>query len=160
MAGNLSEERWMMTVEFRLRKGTQNDEALIRDLVRRVKINPMGLHWERFLVAEDAAGKFIGCAQIKHHGDGSNELASLAVEQEYRGNGVAAALIRALLADGPRPLYLMCRPELGSLYQKFGFQPVPPEAMPKYFKRINAAIQVLSALSGDRKKPLIMQVEK
>jgi N-acetylglutamate synthase-like GNAT family acetyltransferase len=146
-------------MEYQLRKATLQDEKRIRDLIHRVQINPMGLHWERFLVAEDAGGVFIGCGQIKHHGDGSLELASLAVEEAYRGNGVAAAIIQALLSDSPRPLYLMCRPELGVFYQKYGFVEVPPSELPPYFRRIRLVIQVVTTVSGDRKSPLIMRID-
>jgi N-acetylglutamate synthase-like GNAT family acetyltransferase len=145
-------------IEFRLRPAAPQDARLIRDLIHRVQINPMGLHWEHFIVAEDSAGRFIGCGQIKHHGDGSLELASLAVEEAYRGNGIAAAIIQALMTNSPRPLYLMCRPELDIFYKKFGFQAVPDRELPTYFRRIKRFIQAVTLLTGDRKSPLIMRI--
>jgi N-acetylglutamate synthase-like GNAT family acetyltransferase len=145
--------------EFRLRQAMLQDESTIKDLIHRVNINPMGLHWERFLVAETGAGQFVGCAQIKHHQDGSLELASLAVEEAYRGRGVASSLIRSLLQDSPRPLYLMCRPELGVFYQKFGFRDAADPELPAYFRRIRALINIFMIFGRDHGKPRIMRLD-
>ena len=49
-----------------------------RDGGQAAGLNPFSLGWPRFLVAEDG-GRVVGVAQIKPHGDGSRELASLAV---------------------------------------------------------------------------------
>ena len=125
-------------VNFILRKATRSDAPAIRALIRAVQINPSGLDWRRFLVAVDGDGRMIGCAQIKPHGDGSRELASLAVQPDWRGRGVARALVERLLEEAPRPLYLMCRAGLGPLYERFGFRAIGPEAMPRYFRRIHA----------------------
>jgi GNAT superfamily N-acetyltransferase len=73
---------------------------------------------------------------VKPHGDGTRELASLAVQPAYRGQGVARQLIEHLLAHHPPPLYLTCRSRLQPLYEKFGFRAVPPADLPLYFRRI------------------------
>jgi N-acetylglutamate synthase-like GNAT family acetyltransferase len=97
----------------------------------------MALSWPRFLVAESAAGQFIGCGQLKPHSDGSLELASLAVIPEWRGKGVARSLIQALMGKALRPLYLTCRGELGPFYAKFGFRVLRRDEMPPYFRRLS-----------------------
>lgn len=118
----------------------------------------MDLNWKHFIVAESSNGVFIGCAQLKQHKDGSVELASLAVEEEFRGQGVARALIEQLLTQAPRPLYLMCRPELGVFYEPFGFRVIAADVMPPYFRRMLKVIKVFVFLSR-REGPLIMRLD-
>jgi N-acetylglutamate synthase-like GNAT family acetyltransferase len=102
---------------------TRKDNAAIRALIRRVRINPTGLAWERFVVAINDTGELTGCGQIKSHADGSCELASITVKEDSRGRGVARAIIEELLRkESFRPLYLMCAGELEPFYQRFGFQ--------------------------------------
>jgi N-acetylglutamate synthase-like GNAT family acetyltransferase len=145
--------------DLTLRPATKTDAAKIRDLIHRVGINPLDLNWEHFLVAETTAGDFIGCAQLKPHRDGSVELASLAVEEASRGRGAARALIERLLAEGPRPLFLMCRPELGVLYERFGFRPAAEPEMTPYFRRIRRLFRLLRPLTG-MEGPLIMRLDR
>ena len=142
---------------FHLRSAVGSDQEQIRSIIHRVGINPLGLRWQHFIVAELDDGTFIGCGQLKPHKDGSLELASLAVEDQYRGLGVARAMVEKLLAEGTRPLYLMCRPELQSLYEKFSFQVIPFRAMPPYFRRISRLIQFLSI--GRHSGPLVMRLD-
>ncbi|MCX7608981.1 MAG: hypothetical protein N2049_07170, partial [Anaerolineales bacterium] len=59
------------------------------------------------------------------------------VREEARGQGVARAVIEALIRQEPhRPLYLMCRARLESFYARFGFRCLEPEEMPPYFRRM------------------------
>src|SRR4051794_8818052 len=107
-----------------LRKATQNDFPAIRRLIWRVRINPMGLDWRHFIIAVDPVNpvnQLIGCGQIKQHRDGSFELASIAVQPEYQGQGIGKAVIERLLSETRVSLFLMCRPEMETYYQKFGF---------------------------------------
>jgi N-acetylglutamate synthase-like GNAT family acetyltransferase len=140
-----------------LRPAVESDAVKIRDLIHRVGINPMDLNWKHFIVAETDDGAFIGCAQLKPHKDKSVELASLAVEEAFRGMGVARALIEQLLAQAPRPLYLMCRPELGVFYERFGFKAIGADVMPPYFRRMLKVIRVMVFLAR-REGPLIMRL--
>jgi N-acetylglutamate synthase-like GNAT family acetyltransferase len=58
---------------FNLRPATEEDIKTIRQLVRIGQINPTGLKWQRFIVAETPEGQVIGCGQIKSHSDGSGK---------------------------------------------------------------------------------------
>ncbi len=118
----------------------------------------MDLNWKHFIVAETDDGAFIGCAQLKQHKDKSVELASLAVEEAFRGQGVARALIERLLTQAPRPLYLMCRHELGIFYEPFGFRVIGVDDMPPYFRRMLKVIRVMIFLAR-REGPLIMRLD-
>jgi N-acetylglutamate synthase-like GNAT family acetyltransferase len=115
-------------------------------MIRAEALNPFGLDWSRFLVAE-REGQVVGIGQIKPHGDGSRELASIAVIPTAQGQGVGTHLIHALMAAERGPLYLMCRPELEGYYQRFGFTSVEDRrAMPPYFRRIARIAAVILPL--------------
>lgn len=110
-----------------------------------VHINPFGLDWRRFYIAETPQGDLLGCGQIKQHADGFREVASIAVAEKNRGRGVARAIISRLLIEEPkRPLYLMCRARLSNFYKKFGFHSIQPDEMPKYFSRIHRAERIFN----------------
>jgi N-acetylglutamate synthase-like GNAT family acetyltransferase len=120
----------------RLRPATSGDQGAIRSLIYRARINPRGLDWRRFVLAVDDGGRLVGCGQLKPHKDGSRELASIAVEPAWRGQGVASMIVRQLMQAGP-PLWLVCRAELTPFYTRFGFRPVvPEEAAPAHFRRL------------------------
>ena len=123
---------------FTLRPAHEGDAAAIKHLIRSVGINPMDLDWKRFIVAVDEQDKVIATGQIKPHNKGTIwELASIAVVEEHRGEGLARAIIEHLLKDSPRPLYLTCRSRLEPFYRKFGFQPLSYEEMPRFYQRLS-----------------------
>lgn len=119
----------------------------------------MGLDWKRFIVAVNDSGQVIGCGQIKPHGADIRELASIAVLPEYQGQGIARAVMEQLLSTTPRPLYLMCVSKRESLYVKFGFKPIPYEAMPRYFQRISNIFRVADVLRRSGEELLVMKME-
>ena len=121
----------------------------------------MGLDWKRFVVATDQEGEVIGCGQLKPHGKEIFELASIATRPEYRNQGVARAIIERLLADSPRPLYLMCRSRLEPLYEKFGFHAISYAEMPRYFQRISklAGWVEMVARSGEGEGLSVMKLQ-
>ncbi|MBI3244357.1 MAG: GNAT family N-acetyltransferase [Chloroflexi bacterium] len=131
-----------------LRPATQDDEKKIKTLIHQTGINPMNLDWERFIVAEDS-GEFVGCGQLKPHKDGALELASLAVTPERQGAGIGATLIKALIERAPGELYLTCRDKLVTYYQRFGFEKIGLETMPRSFKVIYRASRILSKIAGE-----------
>ena len=97
----------------------------------------MDLDWRRFIVAVDLKEQIIATGQIKPHKGDILELASIAVVPEHRGEGLARAIIAYLLKDSPRPLYLTCRTQLEPFYEKFGFEAIQYEDMPRYYQRIS-----------------------
>ncbi|HEX2978877.1 MAG TPA: GNAT family N-acetyltransferase [Anaerolineaceae bacterium] len=129
------------SLSYQIRPALGDEAAAIRRLIHAVHINPISLDWRRFIVAVDKDGILLGCGQIKPHKDGSRELASIAVEAEFRGRGIATAIIHTLLLEHSSPLYLTCRASLGSFYERFGFQRVPAQAMPPYFRHLRNLIQ-------------------
>jgi N-acetylglutamate synthase-like GNAT family acetyltransferase len=140
-----------------VRQASEEDSIVIRAMVRAARINPTGLDWHRFLVAVTPPGKVVGCGQIKPHGDGSRELASIVVEPEFRKKGVARLIIEHLIINNPPPLYLMCRSRLGSFYKKFGYRPISAEEMPIYFRRMAQLTKVFSIMARDGESLLVMK---
>ena len=144
---------------FTIRPALETESGLIKDLVYSTGINPMGLDWKRFVVAVNAQEQVLGIGQIKPHGGDVLELASIAVFPEYRGQGVARAIIEHLVKDSPRPLYLMCQSSLGPLYEKFGFRGLTYEEMPRYFQRISKLAGIVTTLAHRDQRLLVMKLQ-
>ncbi|MBL8058801.1 MAG: GNAT family N-acetyltransferase [Anaerolineales bacterium] len=124
------------------------DQAVITAIIREVGINPLSLKWPNFLLAVDAAtGAVAGTGQIKTHGDGSRELASIATRPAYRGRGIAGAIIRRLIAqdaaESTAPLYLTCVSTMGPFYEPFGFRAISAAEMPRFFRRLQGFVSFM-----------------
>jgi N-acetylglutamate synthase-like GNAT family acetyltransferase len=139
-----------------LRPATQADQSTIKRIIRDAGINPMSLDWQRFLIAEDNDA-IIGIGQVKPHGDGSRELASLAVIPERRGQGIASEIIRVLLANENGDVYLTCRAQLESFYNRFGFRKIGRAEMTPYFRRIHRIGNFFARLAGTQM--LVMKLD-
>jgi amino-acid N-acetyltransferase len=142
---------------FSLRPSIPSDFPAIKNLVRTAQINPTGLKWPRFVIAESDLGEVIGCAQIKPHRDGSFELASLVVAENYRGQGIARSIVAHLTTHHEGTLYLMCRSSLREFYQKLGFAPVSEPQMPPYFRRISRLASLAEFLQKEGETLLVMR---
>ncbi len=147
-----------MTV-YEIRPALESESAQIKALINLVGINPTGLDWKRFIVAVNAEGQVISCGQLKPHGADILELASIGTLPEYRGQGIAREVIEALLAKSPRPLYLMCIAHNGPMYEKFGFQIIEGEEMPRYFQRIKKLFDVTDVFRHSTEELLVMKLE-
>jgi N-acetylglutamate synthase-like GNAT family acetyltransferase len=132
-------------MSYAIRRAVQADQASITAIVRAAGINPFNLPWPRFLVAEED-GRIIGVVQVKPHGDGSRELASLAVIPERMSQGVGSALVEAILAAETGPVYLTCADHLEGYYTRFGFRSLEPPQMPPYFLRLSSLTRTLGAV--------------
>lgn len=143
---------------YRLRPARREDDAAIKEMVRAAQLNPFGLKWERFTVAVDADDAIVGCIQLKTHGDGSQELASLVVDEAWRGKGVARALIDEVKAQAKGTLWLMCASQLAPFYEQFYFLRVLDRAkMPPYFSRIHLLTLLLGIFTGGNDRLAIMR---
>ena len=119
-----------------LRRATAADQRLITKLILQNQLNGLGIGWENFTVAVDDSNQFVGCGQIKQHGD-VDELASLVVVEEWQGRGVSNILMNALMERGRRPLWLMCESPLTAYYARNGFREVEePNRLPSYFRNM------------------------
>ena len=142
-----------------IRPARETDARPIKDLIQLVGINPMGLDWRRFIVAVNDRDEMIACGQIKPHGADIHELASIAVQPDQQGTGLARLIIETLLKDSPRPLYLMCESSLGAFYERFGFGVVEQDEMPRYFRRISTLAGLVTSLARREERLLIMKLQ-
>ena len=118
-----------------IRPATAEDQPRIISLARGERIKPIGLHWPRFMVAEQD-GKIIGAVQLREHPDGSRELGSLVVAAPFRGRGVAARLIDRRLADARGRVLVITGGVHADYYRRWGFRRIKPSTAP-LFVRLN-----------------------
>lgn len=118
------------TISVIIRPAQATEQGTIRAMVRAAHLNPLDLQWQHFLVAE-WQGQIVGVGQIRPHGDGCRELASIAVLPAHQGQGIGARIVRALQAREAGPLYLMCAAEMVRFYEPFGFQRVEARSLPR-----------------------------
>jgi N-acetylglutamate synthase-like GNAT family acetyltransferase len=97
----------------------------------------------------DEDGEVVGMGQVKSHGDGSRELASIAVVPARQGQGIGSAIIQTLLAGEPGVvLHLSCRRQLEGYYERFGFARLEPASYPPYFRRTTLLVSRITRLFG------------
>ena len=141
-----------MTIELPLviRRASEADQDTIRRLIKEANLNRMSLNWPNFVLAEED-GAIVGVGQVKAHGDGSRELASIAVVPPRQGQGIGSRLIKTLLAREPGVvLYLTCRRELEGYYERFGFRTLGASEYPPYFRRMIPLVNAVARLFGTR----------
>lgn len=134
-----------------IRRAVAPDQATIRALVREAGINPLHLHWRNFIVAECACAtvrRVVACAQLRPHGDGSAELASLAVSPALQGMGIGRSLVRTLIQTGPPEVYLMCDAKMCGYYRPFGFRRVGAGDLPREMRALFRVGLVMAWLMG------------
>ena len=130
------------------RVATEDDQPTIQRLIREVHLPRMNLQWANFVVAEEDH-EVVGMGQVKSHGDGSRELASIAVVPARQDQGIGGAIIQALLSHEPGVvLHLSCRRELEGYYERFGFKRLEPAAYPPYFRRTTLLIGRITRFFG------------
>jgi N-acetylglutamate synthase-like GNAT family acetyltransferase len=142
-----------------LRAATVEDQATIRRMIRSAQLNPFGLHWQRFVVAQ-SGGQVVGCGQVKILGDGAPELASLAVLPEHQSSGIGRCIVWTLIDRTPGPLYLRCAGHNEGYYLRFGFRTLAPAEMPRSLRRfytaINAVLPLANSVLGSHERLLVM----
>jgi N-acetylglutamate synthase-like GNAT family acetyltransferase len=142
-----------------LRPAVRADGPAIRAMVRTARLNPLGIDWRNFLVAEEGARRIVAIGAVKTHGDGSRELASIAVAPAWRGRGIADAVIRTILAResaASGALYLTCRDEMEDFYKRFGFRRIGVEEMPPYFRRLYRLAAVVTGVLRKKNRLTVM----
>lgn len=132
-----------MAVE--IRRAEAVDQLGITAMVHAERLNPHGLDWRNFVVA-DEAGRLIAAAQIRRHGGGAHELGSLVVEPSRRGQGLAARLIERLLMEEASTVYVVTGRRHASHYARWGFAPLPFREAPAAVRRNYLLGQTIGAL--------------
>ena len=146
---------------LKFREGTLFDAPPIAAKLLSMKMNPLGVDPSRFLVAE-SDGARIGFGQIRPLGDTSDgskplwELASIYVEDDFRGKGIGSALVQRLLerhTSQGRALtdtFLLTLEPTVNWYEQFGFERLPTSRVPKPMELEVKAGEALSAVLGNK----------
>ena len=147
-------------MQQQVRRATANDQTEITRLVHQARLNPRGLDWRRFVIAE-AGGAPIGVGQVRRHPDGSRELASLVVLSAHRDRGVAGRMIDALLSDEPGSVFTLVDRRYAQHFARWDFHPVDPADLPRSMARQlrigRLATAIGSLLIRDRIRLLAMR---
>ena len=141
-----------------IRSARRSDQPLISATVRSAGLIPFGVAWPRFVVAE-IQGQIIGLGQLKVHCDGSYEIASLVVLEEYRHSGIGSLLMQTLMRLADRPLYLICPEHLEPYYARFGFRRASPRRLTPYFWAVAVIARIVGwirRLRGSRRNVRIL----
>jgi N-acetylglutamate synthase-like GNAT family acetyltransferase len=144
-------------VTITVRRATADDQAGITALVRGARLNPRGLAWTAFVVAEDG-GRLVGTAQLRPHADGALELASLVVDPGARGAGVATSLVDALLETERRPVHTVVDARYAGHFERWGFAPVAAGDLPRSIRRTLRVGRVVTGLASVVRRPPIRLV--
>ncbi len=115
-----------------IRKAEDRDIPGILALAATLSLDHPGMEKDEFWVAEEA-GEVVGIVGLKRHPD-CLELCSLGVNPRFRGRGLGAALIEALMAAYPAEVCLATA--IPGFFEIHGFA------------RMEAAPQSLSARKG------------
>jgi N-acetylglutamate synthase-like GNAT family acetyltransferase len=83
---------------------------------------------ERYWVME-YHGKLVGCGRLDIHPQHA-EIYDLFVLPEWRSAGIGQAIMRQLIAQAPRPIYLASLPPAATFYRHLGFAPIAPRELP------------------------------
>ena len=117
-----------------LRPAAASDIWSIRKLVLSASLDPTQLRWSQFWVVEHG-GKVVACGQLRSFSD-AQELGSLVVVSQWRGQGLGSYLTRHLIQQATQPLYLECLgKKLVPFYARFGFVPVSWQELSPSLKR-------------------------
>ncbi len=106
----------------------------IRRLVLSALLDPTQLRWSQFWVVE-YEGKIIACGQLRSFPE-AQELGSIVVAKQWRGQGLGSLLVQHLIRQATLPLYLECLGKgLAQFYCRFGFGPVSWKELPRSLQR-------------------------
>ena len=134
-------------MQVTVRRAQEPDQTAITAMIRRARLNPAGLHWERFMVAEDD-GRIVGVAQVRLHRDGAHELASLAVAPEVRGRGIATLLIDALVRAETSDLYTLIDRPYADHFRRWGFRPIASARLPRSVARVHRIGRIVTGVAS------------
>jgi amino-acid N-acetyltransferase len=117
-----------------IRAATPDDRPAAPELIAGAGLPLDGLEDAALLVA-DEDGAVVGTVALERYGDGRGTvylLRSAAVAPEHRGRGIGAALTAAALerVDAERAPVALLTETADGWFPRFGFRPVPREALP------------------------------
>lgn len=111
------------------------DKPAILDLLKELEGDRSSFDITRFYVAK-IAKNLVGCVRTKMFDGGCLELASLAVNKNYQGQGIGSRLVEEILSkETARPIFILTELNKEHFYNKFNFHIIKPLALPDEFKK-------------------------
>ncbi|MBP7000607.1 GNAT family N-acetyltransferase [Amaricoccus sp.] len=118
-----------------VRPAVAGDMPAIRGLMAGERVNPTGIDWRNFLIAEAADG-VVGIVQLRPAGPGAVEIGSLVVRAGLRGGGLGRRLVdAAVAATGGRRAFVVTAAARAPFFAAWGFRPVPARSAPWSVRR-------------------------
>ncbi|CAM9843521.1 unnamed protein product, partial [Ectocarpus sp. 8 AP-2014] len=105
-------------------------------------MNPMSIDVSNFICAEQE-GALVGFGQVRPIGGSNYELASLHVDESYRGRGIGSSVVRQLVKGYIRNLFLLTLESTVPFYEKNGFAVAPANEIPTVLKAERAVGSLL-----------------
>ncbi|NJK41683.1 MAG: GNAT family N-acetyltransferase [Acaryochloridaceae cyanobacterium SU_2_1] len=103
-------------------------------MVWSARLDPTQLRWTQFWVIE-CQTRMIACGQLRSFAQ-AQELGSLIVDPDWRGQGLGSYLTNHLIQRASEPLYLECLgQQLRQFYHQRGFDTVSWSALPASLQR-------------------------
>lgn len=118
-----------VALNFHLREATESDRPEINAIYAMLGFMPWDPEHDHVLVAV-ADDRIVGCGRLQRFGD-VVELGGMYVHPNYRGQGIARAILSALVnLLGGETCYCIPFDHLSHFYAQFGFEPAPEVGLP------------------------------
>ena len=101
----------------------------IDELIAAVNGDRVDLATDQFVVAKSEDARILGCGRLRPYPEFC-EIASLAVADDVRAEGIGRAIVSRLLEQYTGTIYLICEDEVLEFFRRFGFESIPEAEMP------------------------------
>ena len=101
----------------------------IDELIAAVNGDRGDLGAEQFVVAKSEDARILGCGRLRPY-PGFCEIASLAVADDVRANGIGLAIVNRLLEMYAGTILLICEDEVVEFFRRFDFELILEAEMP------------------------------
>ena len=105
------------------------DMPEIEDLIAAVDGDRADLGAEQFVVAKSEDARILGCGRLRPYPDFC-EIASMAVADDVRANGIGLAIVNRLLEMYAGTILLICEDEVVEFFRRFEFELILETEMP------------------------------
>lgn len=105
------------------------DMPEIEELIAAVAGDRVDLAAEQFVVAKSKDARILGCGRLRPYPQFC-EIASLAVADDVRAEGIGQAIVMRLLEKYGGTIYLICDDNVVEFFRRFEFGLLPESDMP------------------------------
>ena len=105
------------------------DMPEIEDLIATVNGDRVDLATDQFVVAKSDDARILGCGRLRPYPEFC-EIASLAVADDARAEGIGREMVKRLLEMYEGAIYLICDDDVVEFFRRFEFNLLPESDMP------------------------------